>query len=246
MSKESVVLAKTAALKKNFDNVQYGSRGRCLGQAVEPLFPRYLSILKELKEINPELYNDIPELEIPNSMGTSSSGALYEQFEIKPLVQNLDYILELSANVRIGNNIEQSEKKKRVFISHGRSNEWIKVQSYLERDLEIPTLELAQEPNLGRTVLQKLDEESLKCSVAVIVMTGEDMTDSGEIRARENVMHEIGYFQGKYGLMNVVLLHEQGVNIPSNIHGLVYVGFPKDTSEVSLGALTREMKVLIN
>lgn len=246
MSKESLLLAKTAALKKNFDAIQYGGRGRCLGQAVEPLFPRYLSIIQDLKEINPELYNDIPELEIPTSMGTCSSGALYERFKIEPLVQNLDYILELSANVRIGNNVEQSEKRKRVFISHGISNEWIKVQIFLERDHGIPTLELAQEPNLGRTVLQKLEEESLKCSVAVIVMTGDDMTEGGEIRARENVMHEIGYFQGKYGLMNVVLLHEHGVTIPSNIHGLVYIGFPKDTAEASLGALMREMKVLIN
>jgi hypothetical protein len=245
MSKEAILLAKTAALKKNFDAVQFLG-GRCIGQAVEPLFPRYLSIIKELKEINPDLYDDIPEIEIPVSMGASSSGKLYERFKIEPLVRNLDYILELSANVRIGNNVEIAEKKKRVFISHGQSNEWNKIQNYLERDLGIPTLELAQEPNLGRTVLQKLDEESEKCSITVIVMTGDDIAEGGEIRARENVMHEIGYFQGKYGLMNVVLLHEQGVNIPSNIHGLVYIGFPKDTAEAALGALTREMKVLIN
>lgn len=245
MSKESTLLAKAAALKKSFDGIQYG-RGRCLGQSVEPLFPRYLSVIKELKEENPDLYSDIPDLEIPKNMGHSSDGPLYEKHEIDPLVQNLEYLIELSANVRIGNNIEEKEKEHRVFISHGRSNEWHKIQNYLEKDLSIPTLELAQEPNLGRTVLQKLNEEAAKCTVAVIVMTGEDLTEEGEVRARENVMHEIGYFQGRYGLKNVVLLHEQGVNIPSNIHGLVYIGFPKDTAEASLGALTREMKVLLN
>jgi hypothetical protein len=246
MSKESLLLAKAAALKKIFDAIDYGAFGRCLGDAVEPVFPRYLSVIKELKEINPELYSDLPELEIPKSLGIGSNGSLYAQHKIEPLIQSLDYILELSANVRIGSNIEVAERRGRVFISHGRSNEWTKVQNYLERDLGIPTLELAQEPNLGRTVLQKLEEESHKCTVAVIVMTGDDLANNGEIRARENVMHEIGYFQGKYGLMNVVLLHEQGVSIPSNIHGLVYIGFPKDSSEASLGALTREMKVLMN
>ena len=40
-------------------------------------------------------------------------------------------------------------------------------------------------------------------------------------------MHEIGFFQGKYGFENVVILHEEGVSIPSNIHGLVYVAFSK-------------------
>ena len=77
-------------------------------------------------------------------------------------------------------------------------------------------------------------------------MTGDDITTEGEVRARENVMHEIGFFQGKYGLCNVVLLHEDGVNIPSNIHGIVYIGFPKDTCEATLGALTRELKVLMS
>ena len=245
MRNESLLLAKAAALKKNFDNIKFG-RGRCLGKVVEPLFPRYQSIIEELKSVNPDFYKDLPKVKIPESIGISGGENLYDQYDIEPLIQNLDYILELSANVRIGEKKENEEWKKRVFISHGKSLEWIKVQNYLEKDLSISTLELAQQPNLGRTVLQKLDEESMKCSIAVIVMTGDDMTDTGEIRARENVMHEIGYFQGKYGLQNVVLLHEQGVNIPSNIHGLVYIGFPEETAEAALGALTREMNVLIN
>jgi predicted nucleotide-binding protein len=129
-----------------------------------------------------------------------------------------------------------------VFISHGRSNEWFKVQSYLEKDLNVKTLELAQEASQGRTVLQKLNEESQKCRFAVIVMTGDDITGD-QVRARENVMHEIGFFQGKYGLKNIALLHEEGVNIPSNIHGLVYIPFPKNTVEATFGALYREIKV---
>lgn len=245
MSKESITLAKAAALQKNFNNL-HEERGRCLGVDVEPLLPRYQSIIKDLKELNPIYYGDIPEIGKLEPLSETNGNTVYAYHKIKPFIQNLDYLLELSSNVRIGNNIESKESKNRVFISHGRSTEWNKIQNYLEKDLDIPTLELAQQPNIGRTVLQKLEEESSKCSIAVIVMTGEDLTDNGETRARENVMHEIGYFQGKYGLQNVVLLHEQDVNIPSNIQGLVYIGFPKDSSEAALGALTREMKVLIN
>ena len=246
MSNESVLLAKTAALKKSFDSIPYGNRGRCYGNIVEPLFPRYVKLIEELKNLNTEFYGDIPDAKIPESMGINSTGKLYEKHDIIPLIQNLEYVLEFSTNARIGENIENREKLKRVFLSHGRSLEWLKIQAYLEKDLNIATLELAQEPNLGRTVLQKLYEEAQKCSVAVIVMTGDDMTDEGEVRARENVMHEIGFFQGLYGLQHVALLHEHGVNIPSNIHGLVYIGFPKDTADAALGALTREMKVLMN
>lgn len=244
MSKESILLAKVAALKKSFDDISY-NRGRCFGSIVKPLFPRYEQTIAELKGLNPEMYNDIPDTKIPESMGSMQGGSLYEQYRIEPLVQNLSYILELSSQIRIGQDHEDKESQKKVFISHGRSKEWTKIQPYLERDLGIQTLELAQEPNLGRTILQKLNEESQKCSVAVIVMTGEDMTEDGEIRARENVLHEIGFFQGAYGFSRIILLHEHGVNIPSNIHGLVYIGFPKDTAEAALGALTRELKVLI-
>jgi predicted nucleotide-binding protein len=75
-------------------------------------------------------------------------------------------------------------------------------------------------------------------------MTAEDVTADGAARARENVIHEIGYFQAKYGLAKVCLLHEEGTNIPSNIHGLVYIPFPKGTVSAALGALSRELRAL--
>jgi predicted nucleotide-binding protein len=77
-------------------------------------------------------------------------------------------------------------------------------------------------------------------------MTGEDKTEQGQLRARENVVHEIGYFQGKFGLANVCLLHEEGVNVPSNIHGLVYIPFPPGMLSAAFGALTREIRAQFN
>lgn len=214
--------------------------------SIEPLLPRYESIVKELKTEFNDLFADLPELPMPQSIGKAIVGDMYDKISIDPLINNLDYILELRSNMRIGEKIDANEKKNRIFISHGQSKEWYKLQVHLERDLEKSTLELAQEPNLGRTILQKLSEEAERCSLSIIVMTGDDITADNEIRARENVMHEIGFFQGLYGLSNIILLHEEGVNIPSNIHGLVYIPFPKDTVEATFGALLRELKVLIN
>ena len=73
-------------------------------------------------------------------------------------------------------------------------------------------------------------------------MTGDDLDSDGNPRARENVMHEIGYFQGKFGLSAVCLLHEEGTSIPSNIHGLVYIPFPKGYVNATFSALMRELK----
>lgn len=245
MSKESIIFAKVAALKKSFENIEFG-RGRCWGISIEPLLPRYKSVIQELKSEFNDLFADLPDLPLPQSIGKSGAGDLYEKISVDPLINNLDYILELRSNMRIGEKVETNEKKNRIFISHGQSKEWYKLQVHLERVLEKSTLELAQEPNLGRTILQKLSEEAEKCFLAIIVMTGDDITAHNEIRARENVMHEIGYFQGLYGLSNIILLHEEGVNIPSNIHGLVYISFPKDTIEATFGAIIQELKVLTN
>jgi len=246
MSKESIIYARVAALKKSFDNVEYGTRGRCWGKSLEPLLPRYVALIKELKSEFDGLYSDLPDLPIPTPIGQSGNDNIYEKSPVDSLVNSLDYVLELRSNMRIGENVEIKEKVNRIFISHGRSKEWYKLQAYLEKDLEFMTLELAQEANLGRTILQKLWEEAQRCSIAIIVMTGDDIVDGNEIRARENVMHEIGFFQGLYGLGNIVLLHEEGTNIPSNIHGLVYIPFPKDTIEATFGAVMRELKILMS
>jgi len=138
--------------------------------------------------------------------------------------------------------VAPANRERRVFISHGQTTEWREVQAFIEKDLSLLTLELAQEPNRGRTVLQKLAEESERCCYAVIVMTGDDKTEDGQRRTRENVMHEIGYFQGKFGLSSVCLLHEEGVNIPSNIHGLVYAPFPSGMVSAAFTVLSRELR----
>lgn len=131
---------------------------------------------------------------------------------------------------------------KKVFISHGRYSDWRLIQEYIEKVLHMSTLELAQEANKGMIILQKLIEESGNCNYAVIIMTGDDISTDDEVRARENVMHEIGYFQGRYGYDRVCILHESGVNIPSDLHGIVYIPFLKGGIEASQGTLTRELQ----
>jgi hypothetical protein len=42
---------------------------------------------------------------------------------------------------------------------------------------------------------------------------------------------------------NVCLLHEEGTNILSNIHGLVYIPFPKGLVSATFGVLSRELRV---
>ena len=190
----------------------------------------------------PELFGDFPPIKTePTTKMAEGHPPRYGRDQLDSLVRTITQMFEIRANSELATP-EAAALKPRVFISHGRAQDWREVQAYIDHDLGIATLELAQEANLGRTVLQKLAEEASKCTSAVIVMTGDDTDADGNARARENVLHEIGYCQSKYGLSAVCLLHEEGTNIPSNIHGLVYIPFPKGTVSATFGALARELK----
>jgi predicted nucleotide-binding protein len=133
---------------------------------------------------------------------------------------------------------------RRVFITHGRNPEWMEVQRYIESTIKIPTVELSQAVSLGRTIIEKLEQESDNCGYAVIVMSGDDTGEDGSIRVRENVMHEVGWFQAKYGRGRVCLLHEDGVSIPSNISGLAYIPYPKGRIKAAFADFRDEIEAV--
>ncbi len=244
MGSKSIVFAKLAGIYKSLQSLlsPQGNRDRLImnfdPSQVREISDSFSKLLSRLKEISPTLYSDVPERVIPEP---TEGGSIGRHF-LETIKRDMDYIFELNAQLS-ANESKEIKRPNRIFISHGSSKDWMQIQNYIEKDLKIDTLELAQEPNKGRTVLQKLNEESDKCSYCVVVMTGDDLISEGEVRARENVMHEIGFFQGKYGLDKVCLLYEEGTNIPSNIHGLVYIPFPKNIIDAVFGSLSRELKV---
>jgi len=243
MSTVAIIFAKLAALYKELSS-RNRSPFNVPDDEVFDYLTRYRLLQREIMEKVPELYSDLPARTRPLTAGVVTP----EHY--RQLIRDMEYIFEVRANSEL-KPIEQpdvGEKTlaRRVFISHGRSPDWREVQSYIEKDLSLDTLELAQQPNRGRTVLQKLHDESEKCCFVVVVMTGDDDVGTGPPRARENVLHEIGFFQGKLGLENVCLLHEEGTNIPSNIHGLVYIPFPKGLVAASFGVLARELRAALD
>lgn len=244
MTQAAITLAKLAGLRKTVAARLSNAQSQYFDTAeVTEDYGLYERLSQELRVELPALFGDLPVRAIPSGSGTSDNqGRGYiEREHLTRLLRDIDYIFETRSHSELASPADSTEED-RVFLSHGRAADWREVQSFIERDLGIKTLELAQEPNRGRTVLQKLEEESSRCSYAVVVMTGDDQVTDGQPRARENVMHEIGYFQGKFGLARVCLLHEEATSIPSNIHGLVYIPFPKSMVGAAFGALARELR----
>lgn len=60
-------------------------------------------------------------------------------------------------------------------------------------------------------------------------------------RSRQNVVLEFGYFIGLLGRDRVCCLHRGNVELPSDMHGIVYVPFEKCIEEVRL-RIMKELK----
>jgi predicted nucleotide-binding protein len=79
----------------------------------------------------------------------------------------------------------------------------------------------------GVTTTARLSELLDAAAFALLVMTAEDEQVDGSVRARENVVHEVGLFQGRLGFSRAIVLLEEGCEEFSNIHGLGQIRFPK-------------------
>lgn len=114
----------------------------------------------------------------------------------------------------------------KIFISHGH-NELAKhkLKDFVHDRLDMEAVVLAEQPDHGLTIVEKLEHYGRECKFALILLTGDDETVSGGLRARQNVIHELGYFHGVLGRHRVLLLKERSVELFSNISGLIYKEF---------------------
>ena len=117
-----------------------------------------------------------------------------------------------------------------IFVVHGRNNEAKEtVARFLER-LDLDVTILHEQPDTGRTIIEKF-EDNASVGYAVILLTGDDLGASRsspndlQPRARQNVLLELGYFLGTLGRTHVCALREEGVEIPSDLSGVLYVPF---------------------
>lgn len=117
------------------------------------------------------------------------------------------------------------EEELVIFISHGHSDLWKDVERFINKKLECETVILKEQTNRGRTIIEKLEDETVDCHYAIIIMTADDEQKDGAVRARQNVIHEIGFCQGAFGRENVLVLKQKEVEAFTNISGIVYEEF---------------------
>ena len=114
-----------------------------------------------------------------------------------------------------------------VFIGHGKSPLWRELKDFLFDRLHLGVDEFNSVPTAGVPTVERLTEMLDAAAFAFLIMTAEDEQPDGKLRARENVVHEAGLFQGRLGFKKAIILLEQGCEEFSNIHGLGQIRFPK-------------------
>jgi len=128
----------------------------------------------------------------------------------------------------------ESEQRS-LFIVHGHDEAAMNsVRTYVARHTHSLPVSLAEEPGQGRTIIEKFEDYGDDASYVIVLLTQDDVGqtvgahqagDEPSKRARQNVVLELGYFIGKLGRKNVVVL-DAAVERPSDLAGLSYISYP--------------------
>jgi predicted nucleotide-binding protein len=118
--------------------------------------------------------------------------------------------------------------KKNIFISYGKDeNTKNKLQVLCLKHNYVPkTFDIVRDSINSDEIQRILAELYSSCNSAVVIMTKDDFLKNGQWRARQNVLIELGYAQRHYGPL-VLLLVEDGLEVPTNLSGLIVMKFTK-------------------
>lgn len=117
------------------------------------------------------------------------------------------------------------DKEFTVFLIHGRSEDWRKVERFINKDLKYKTVVLQEVYRSGETIVEKLESMLEDCDCAVAIMSPDDQMASGNYRARQNVIYEMGFCSGQLQREKLIVLKERSVEMHSDLHGLVYIPY---------------------
>jgi predicted nucleotide-binding protein len=115
-----------------------------------------------------------------------------------------------------------------VFVVHGRDHTPLHHVARVLTQLGLNPVVLSEQPGRGETIIEKLQRHAT-AAFAVVLLTPDDIGYlSGEeraprLRARQNVIFELGFFVGSLGRNRVCVLKKGDIELPSDWLGIVYM-----------------------
>jgi len=170
------------------------------------------------------------------------------QGDVREKVTQLQAVLRVlpeleEASGRPGEKSRPNELNNRVFLVHGHDHAMRNEVHLHLNHLGLEVVVLSDRPNVGRSLIEKFIAEA-EVSYAVVLLSPDDLVGESsddeppELRARQNVIFELGYFVGRLGRGAVCLVRKGDVEIPSDLTGVVYTNWASDWRM----ELTRELR----
>lgn len=129
-------------------------------------------------------------------------------------------------------------RKGNIFIIHGREEaKWRELKSIVKDRFSLNPIILSEQPDVGKTIIEKFEHYAQSCSYAIALFTPDDEVKSnGDVylQARPNVIYELGWFCGKINRSRVMLLLKEGTSMFSDFGGIAQKRFKNNISEIIL------------
>jgi len=184
--------------------------------------PDELRLFDDLNGVNLLGVEKISQDELRISFTQSLLDAVEDNFS------ELEPVLEKGLTVT-----PKKDYSSRVFVVHGHDNEIKQSVARVLEKLGLEVIILHEQPNKGRTVIEKFIDYS-DVGFAIVLLTPDDVAypkslspDDAKFRARQNVILELGYFLGKLERNRVFVLYREQENfeIPSDYTGVLYTAY---------------------
>ena len=131
-----------------------------------------------------------------------------------------------------------------IFIGHGRKTAWKDLRDHLRDHHHQDVLTYESEPHGGHLIPEVVEGYVKRCRFGLLVFTGEDKQADGKLRARQNVVHELGMVTNEVGRSRAMILLENHTEVPSNLSGVECIPFSEGNIQATYGpvlaALRRE------
>lgn len=140
------------------------------------------------------------------------------------------------------------EYSNEVFIVHGHDEAMKQSVARIIEKMGLDPIILHEKPSGGKTIIEKFTDYS-NVSFAIILLSPDDIAypkakspEDAKLRARQNVIFELGFFIGKLGRNRVIALYqeENDFEMPSDYSGVLYTLY--DNSGRWQFDLVRELK----
>lgn len=146
---------------------------------------------------------------------------------LESIIERLELIPDLHQAKAHDEEPGPAAPSRKIFIVHGHDEAAKQQVARLLERLQLEPIILHEKPNKGRTIIEKIEQHA-DVAFAVVLLTPDDIggtaQQSQELkkRARQNVIFELGYFYAKLGRDKACALYKPGVELPSDMSGILY------------------------